>query len=307
MKRPLHYMAILFVILFGTTTAISQTIIDGKASLELLDTGIYQISKADGTSRQIDLNSAAQAQVPGILALLFNDCESLRQEVLTKKKYTEKDLKRSVETYNSCSYSDYAPTKNELEKASAFQGDQYSFYGGIGASIHRISFFNLDNYESLTQGQVQLGVAATPGFVGSLQGNLFFTLEISAGTSGDKDFDNAPLPASFKKNSYRLQIGTEVRFLKKSRMQPLIGIGIGAVRDVYKGNYNGDTIDISGGDVFYSPRIGLIFKCNNGNAIGLIASYISEYENDLSFPKADEVVPLIVNNHQINVGINYYF
>ena len=296
-----------FVVFFGQTNVNAQTIINGKASLERLEKGVYQISKTDGTTQTVNLNTTTQAQVPGILALLFNDCESLRQEVLTENRYTEKDLKRSVEAYNNCSYSSYAPTDKELQKASAFQGDQFNFYGGIGASINRISFFNLDDYESLTQGQVQLGVAVTPGFIGSLQGNLFITLEASAGLSSEKDFDNVPLATSFKKNSYRLQMGTEVRLLKKSKMQPMIGVGIGGVRDNYKGSYNGDAIDISAGDVFYSPRVGLIFKCNNGKAIGLIASYISEYENDLSYPKVDEVIPLIVNSHQFNLTVNYYF
>lgn len=304
MKNIITVMVMLFLV---SASGITQTIVSGKATLERLDDNLYQISKTNGTSRQLDLNSDNQAQIPGILALLFRDCETLRQEVFKNSEYTEKMLIQNVETYNNCAYSAYAPTKSEINKANSFQGDQFNFYGGIGASIQRISFFNFDDYESQTQGQAQLGVAVTPGFVGSLQGNLYFTLEVSAGFSGEKDFENIPLATSFSKNSYRMQMGTELRFLKESRMQPMIGIGIGAVRDTYDGTYDGDNFDISAGDVFYSPRVGLIFKCNNGNAIGLIASYIGEYENDLSFPKDNGIVPLIVDSHQFNIGVNYYF
>jgi hypothetical protein len=42
-------------------------------------------------------------------------------------------------------------------------------------------------------------------------------------------------------------------------------------------------------------------------SLGVILSYIPEYENDLSFWNGEEIVPLIIDTHYINAGLYFYF
>src|SRR5690606_32829639 len=116
--------------------------------------------------------------------------------------------------YNNCNYAPFEPTEKEAEKAANFQGDRYKLFVGVGASINRTGFFNFDNYESLSQGQLSFGIAATPGFIGSLQGNLYVALEVGLAFSGEKEFGNSPFETVFKKDSQKANLGLEYHFNK---------------------------------------------------------------------------------------------
>ena len=147
----------------------------------------------------------------------------------------------------------------------------------------------------------------SPGFTGNLQGNIYFTLEGSANFSGNKDFGNAGAPVDFKTSTYRLVLGAEYHFNKTGNVQPFLGFGIGATSDNFDGSFNNIPFDITGGNTIYVPKAGVLFRLNNGKHIGVVGQYISEYENDLSFPSNGEVFPLIVNNRMIIVGVSYFF
>jgi hypothetical protein len=132
-------------------------------------------------------------------------------------------------------------------------------------------------------------------------------LETSAAFSGDKDFDNSPFKTNFKKNSYRVSLGSEYHFNKNGSIKPLIGIGVGLVRDHYNGNYDIYKLKQTEGSVFFIPKAGVLFSLDEKKSLGLIVSYIPEYEDDLSFIGDGEVVPLIVNTYFINAGLYLYF
>lgn len=285
----------------------AQELVTGQATLTKVKNGLYEIKKEDGTVKKIDIRPNVEEHLQGTLSVLFNDCKKIRQSVFDLKTITEDDLVKTVKEYNTCNYSQFEPTEKEVKQAANFQGDQYKLFASIGASVNRISYFNFDDYENLTQGQIIFGVAATPGFVGSLQGNLYFTLELNAAFSGDKDFDNSPLETNFKKNSLRASIGTEYHFNKNGSIKPLIGVGIGVVQDRYDGNYNNYEIKHNAGSAYWIPKVGVLFSMDSKKSLGVIVSYIPEYQNDLFFVNNDEIVPLIIDTHYINAGLYLYF
>lgn len=285
----------------------AQELVAGQATLTKLKDGIYEIKKVDGTLKNIDIRPDVQEHLQGTLSVLFNDCEETRQAVFELVQITESNLVKTVKQYNNCNYTPFEPTEKEVSQAANFQGDQYKLFASIGVSLNQISFFNLDDYESLAQGHFGFGLAATPGFTGGLQGNLYFTLEVNAAFSGDKDFGNSPLKANFKKNSYRGSLGAEYHFNKNGSFQPLLGIGIGLVRDNYNGYYDNYKVELTDGNAFWIPKVGVLFPLENKKALGLIVSYIPKYENDLSFISDGEEVPLIIDTHYINAGLYFYF
>jgi hypothetical protein len=297
---------LLFVFLVSSGMQ-AQELVAGKATLTRVASGIYEIKKTDGTLKKINIRPNEDAQAAGILAVLFNDCESLRQSIFNSKLVTEGQLIQAVEAYNNCNYTPFEPTEKEIRQAANFQGDEYKLFASIGGSLNSISFSGFDDYENLTQGQLGFGVAATPGFAGSLQGNLYFTLEASAAFSGDKDFDNSPIKTNFKKNSYRVSLGAEYHFNKRGPIKPLVGIGVGLVRDHYKGQYDIYTLKQTEGSAFFIPKAGVLFSLDEKKSLGVIVSYIPEYENDLSFWNGEEIVPLIIDTHYINAGLYLYF
>ena len=285
----------------------AQELVAGQTSLTKLKEGVFEIKKEDGTVKKIDIRPNVEEHLQGKLSVLFNDCEKLRLSVFDMKIITELDLIKTVNEYNNCNYTPFEPTEEEVNQAADFQGDQFKLFASIGASLNRISYFNLDNYENLTQGQIGFGLAATPGFVGSLQGNLYFTLEVNAAFSGDKDFSNSPFPTNFKKNSYRASLGTEFHFNKNGTIQPLIGVGAGLVRDHYNGTYQGYNVKQTEGSAFWIPKVGVLFSLDDKKSLGVILSYIPQYENDLSFISNENEIPLIINTHYINAGLYLYF
>ncbi|WP_026452507.1 hypothetical protein [Aequorivita capsosiphonis] len=285
----------------------AQELVAGQATLTKLKDGVYEIKKEDGTVKKIDIRPNVEEHLQGTLAVLFKECEETRQAVFNLRQITESNLVQTVKDYNNCDYAPFEPTEKEVKQAANFQSDQFKLFASIGASLNRISYFNLDDYENLTQGQLGFGLAATPGFTGSLQGNLYFTIEVNTAFSGDKDFDNSPFNTNFKKNSYRGSLGAEYHFNKKGSIQPLIGVGVGLVRDHYKGSYNNYKIKRTVGSAFWIPKVGVLFSLDDKKSLGIIVSYIPEYENDLSFIGDGKEVPLIIDTHYINAGLYFYF
>ncbi len=298
---------LVLLVLFASFGMQAQELVTGKAVLTRVATGIYEIKKEDGTTKKINIRPNEDTHVQGTLAVLFNDCEKLRQSVFESHLVTEGQLIQAVETYNNCEYTPFEPTEKEIKQAANFQGDEYKLFASIGGSLNRISFFNFDDYENLTQGQASFGIAATPGFIGSLQGNLYVTLEVSAAFSGDKDFGNSPFQTNFRKDSQKANLGLEYHFNKNGSIRPLIGIGIGLSSDHYKGNYNGYNLNERDGSAFAIPKLGVLFSLDEKKSLGVILSYIPKYENDLSFRTEDDIIPLIVDTHYINAGLYLYF
>ena len=297
----------LLLALLAVTGMQAQELVSGKTSLSKLQNDVYEITKADGTKKTIDLRPNVEEYVPGILSVLFKDCEKVRLAVFELGEVSEQELINTVNDYNNCSYTPFEPTEKEVKQAANFQDDQFKLFASVGAAINRTSFFNFDDYENLTQGQASFGIAATPGFIGPLQGNLYVTLEVSAGFSGDKDFENAPFETNFKKDSQKANLGLEYHFNKNGSIKPLIGIGIGLSNDHYNGKYNGYKLNKRAGSAFAIPKLGMLFSMDEKKSIGVIFSYIPEYENDLTFRTEDEIIPLIIDTHYINAGLYIYF
>lgn len=277
-----------------------------KAVLYQVGKKEYLISKADGTAQTLQLD-ANQNRIPGKLAVLFNDCNSIRETLNSRTINSESKLVGIFNQYIACRSESYAPTSTEIDQANAYTPDQASFYVGGGLGLNNVSFFENDDTESAISGQLAVGVIASPNFFGSIQGNLFFSLEGQAAFSGDTDFSNTEDPVNFRTNTYRLLFGMEYHFNKAGKIQPFIGISAGATSDSFKGSYDGLDFDISGGNGIFVPKIGARFTLANQKHLGVVLSYISEYNNDLRFPTEDRIVLLDVNSQYLTLGLNYYF
>ena len=298
------YISILFFAL-TVFSASAQQIVTGKASLEKTDKRVYTISMTDGVSKTIDLNS--ESNIKGILAVLFEDCSAIRDEIFATDYFSETVLMKFVNSYNSCTYSSYSPTEKELNRANSSEVDKVKFYGGFSLGLKNISFFENSQKETLNQYGATIGVMATPSFVGALQGNLYFSFQATMSFGGEQTFKNAPMPTSFSANTYRLMLGSEYYFNKTGKIKPFLGIGIGLTQDSYKGNVSNIPFKIDGGDPIWMPKIGLLYAINNSKDIGITFDYIPEYTNDLSFPNGDVIVPLIVKSSYFNFALNFYF
>jgi len=289
----------------GTSYLASEKV-NGKARLFSLGSGDFAITNDNAV--QIFNTEKDQAQLRGILSVLFNDCNSIRESLNKETLFKERTLTNYINQYNNCSYeSGYSPSKNEVEKASRYNTDKARFYAGLGAGFTSTSFFDNSSTEATTGFGINAGVAVTPSFTGSLQGNLYFYLEGSALFTGDNDFSNNTGAVNFSRNTFSVVAGAQYVFNKTGKLQPFLGIGVGGISDSFDGSALGNAFDISGGNVIYVPKAGVLFQLNNGKHLGLSASYIPEYENDLSFPVGDQVVDLVVNTSSLNVGLFYIF
>lgn len=285
----------------------AQELVSGKASLSRVNYGVYEI-KIDSITKRLDIRSNSEKRNQGILSVLFKDCEEVRQSVFQISELTEGNLISTIRKYNSCNYTPFQLTEKEAERAANFQGDQLKLFAKLGVSLNQISFFDSGNTEPQTQGQIGFGIAATPGFLGDLQGNFYFTLEVDAAFSGDKVFNNSPPHTNFRKNSYRENLGIEYHFNTNGTFQPLIGLGVGLSQDHYSGNYGGYTIKESVGNGFINPKAGVLFSLDNKKSLGLILSYIPKQNDDLSFRNEErEVIPFVIDTHYFNAGIYFYF
>ncbi|WP_299207772.1 hypothetical protein [uncultured Dokdonia sp.] len=291
---------------FNGTPYYVSNITSGKGNLYKINTSQYLVAIENGES--VVINTATKSsKTPGVLAVLFKDCNSIRAILNNEDNFNEAALRNIVNAYNSCEYSTYTPTEKEIKNAATYNTDQASFYVGFGTGLNTVSFFDSNDTEALIAAQIQAGVIASPSFFGSIQGNLFISLEGSASFSGENNFNNAVSPTSFRVNSYRALLGLEYLINKTGKIKPFAGISIGVTSDSFKGEVDGFSFNITGGNTLLVPRIGARFQLPNQKHIGVTFSYLSEYENNLSFPTNDIVIPLIVNNENFTFSVSYYF
>ena len=292
---------------FNEETFIAHSITEknGKAVLYKIGSNHYFLSNGE-VGQNFDLKTE-QNFVSGILALIFNDCNEIRAAIEKEGLLSKEDLINLTQQYNTCAYSTYAPTQKELTQAEKHNTDKASFYAGLGSNLNNVSFFDRNDTEGLLGAQLRAGVEASPSFFGSLQGNLFAFLEGSASFSGDKDFSNNDDPLNFSTNSYRVQLGLQYLFNKSGNVKPFLGLGVGATSDSFSGSILDNRFEIDGGNPFMAPRAGLRFKLKNEKHLGLMIEYITSYENDLTFPSADGLIPLEVGSQNIGVGLTYHF
>ncbi|MEP0262410.1 hypothetical protein [Dokdonia sp.] len=291
---------------FDGTSYYVSNITSGKGNLYKVNTSQYLVAVENGKNAIINTDTKS-SKTPGTLAVIFEDCNSIRDVLNNEDNFNEAALQKIVTTYNSCSYGTFTPTEKEIKNANDHNTDQASFYAGIGGGLNNISFFDNSSTESIASGQLQIGVIASPSFFGKIQGNLFVTLEGSASFSGEKDFGNTADTTSFRVNSYRAFLGLEYLFNKTGKIKPFVGVSVGVTSDSFDGEVNGFSFDITGGNTIVVPKIGARLRLPNEKHIGLTLSYLSEYENNLSFPVNDTVIPLIVNNQNYTLSLNYYF
>lgn len=285
----------------------AQDLVSGKATLSKVSNSVYEI-KVDSITKRLDLKSDTKNRNQGILSVLFKDCEEVRLSVFQISELTEGKLISTVKKYNDCNYTPFQLTEKEAERAANFQVDQYKLFAKLGMSLNQVSFFDSGDYENQTQGQLGLGIAATPGFLGTFQGNVYFTFEVDAAFSGDKEFDNSALVTNFKRNSYRGSLGVEYHFNKSGPVQPLIGIGVGLSQNYYNGSYDGYLIEETVGNGFVNPKAGILFPLGDKKSLGLILSYIPKQSDDLSFRNEEkEIIPLVIDTHSFNAGLYFYF
>jgi len=294
-------------ITFENNIFLAHALVNGKASLFDLNNNDYLILKEDGLGKLINLEED-KAKIPGILGVLFKDCNEIRDVIYKSDEINERILKDIVSGYNSCEYSDYNPTENEMKNANTYNTDTFRFYGGFQTGFNNTTINNFSSNNTSGFG-LGLGIAASPGFTGSLQGNLYFDFDFSMIFTGDNDFSNGAIPLNYEVNSYRLSIGLEYLFNKEGKVQPFLGVGFGYTSDYYKGKMGTISFKDDGQNNFFLPKIGLLYQLNNGKHLGLTLSYISEYENDLSFRFGEDLTyyPFLVDTSAFNLGLNYYF
>lgn len=291
---------------FDGTVYYVSNIVSGKGNLYKINNSQYLVAVENGQNTVIHTAQKSN-KIPGRLAVVFNDCNTIRAALNNEDRFNEPALRRIVNSYNTCDYSAYAPTEKEVKDATTYNTDQASFYAGIGTGLNTISFFDNTSTESLLSAQIQAGVITSPSFFGSIQGNLFVSLEGSANFSGDTNFGNITSPTNFRVNSYRAFLGLEYMINKTGKIKPFAGVSIGITSDSFKGEIDGFSFDITGGNTLLVPRVGARLQLPNQKHIGVIFSYLTDYENNLSFPTNDTVIPLVVNNENFTLSFNYYF
>ena len=287
---------------FDNEEYLATTLVSGKASLFELGEE-YFIIVNEHKNQEFNLEIDKQ-QIPGILSLLFNDCNPVRDDINKIEEFSGNSLINLTNSYNNCEYSTYVPTETEIKKANTYNTDTFRFYTALLGSLNKanINGNGANNSSSLGLG---FGLAASPSFMDKLQGNVYIDFDFSMIFSGDTNFNNG----LYKVNSYRLSLGLEYIFNKKGVLSPFLGIGFGYTSDYYSGSI--ETIDFKDQDqnTFFSPKAGILYQLNKGKYLGLTLSYVSEYENDLSFIYGNVATyyPLTIKNSSLNLGLNYYF
>lgn len=284
----------------------TRTLVEGRATLYQIGRDQYLIARENGVSRTLHTQTQ-QNTIPGILAVLFNDCNTIRTTLNNVDEYNASNLQRVTETYNSCSYEEFAPTEREVRNAARFNTDTANFYVGVGGGLTDVRFFDSPDGESLGSFQAQLGVIATPSFLGGQQGNIFFSLEAQAAFAGDQEYSNVSRDVNFSINTYRVFLGAEYLFNKQGSFKPFIGIAAGLTSDTYNGSVDGNDFNITGGNPIAAPKLGFRYLLKNNKHIGLTVTYLTGYENDLTFPTQNEIIPLAVDVQTLTIGLNYYF
>lgn len=293
------------VITFNNEEYLANILASGKASLYSLTNDDFLIVDENNKGQIFNLNQDKQ-QIPGTLSLLFNDCNPVRDEINKTEDFSEKTLTKIIFSYNNCNYGNYVPTENEINKANTFNTDTFRFYAALLSSFNNttVNDFASNNSNGFGLG---IGLASSPSFMGKLKGNIYIDFDFSMIFSGNSDFNNGVTPLNYKVNSYRLSLGVEYVFNKEGMLSPFLGIGYGYTSDYYNGTLG--TIDIKDQEqnYFFVPKVGVLYKLKNEKHFGLTLSYISEYENNLSFVYDEAFNPLVIKNSFITIGLSYYF
>ncbi|PQB05024.1 outer membrane beta-barrel protein [Aureitalea marina] len=294
----------------GSQTWMAASLDAGKATLYHLGGRNFLVSSPNG-AQMVEAGNAGQGggsqKIRGVLSVIYQDCNSIRETINNLIDFRESNLVNLNQAYNSCEYGDYAPTDREVQKAEKFNTDIFRFYLGAGIGLNSVKFFDTGSSESLVSPRLNAGVTVSPAFNNNLRGALFFYFNGAVNLPSENDFGNSPSPTTIKITSWQFDLGTEYLFNSKGKVKPLIGIGIGFAADRFKGNVAGEGFNIGGGNVFFTPRAGVQFALNNGGHLGLIANFIPRYDNDLTFPRNGQIIPLIVNSQWTNFTLVYYF
>ncbi len=292
-------------ITFENETYLANKVITGKASLYDLTANNYLVISENNKGRIFNLLTD-KIQIPGILGVVFQDCNSIRDDIYKITDYNERVLRELVTQYNACEYGAFTPTETEMKQANTNNTDTFRFHGGFQTEFNSttINDFSSNNNTGFGFG---LGVAASPGFTGNLQGNLYFDFDFSMIFLGDNTFNNGTIPLNYKVHSYRINIGLQYQFNKNGTIKPFVGAGFGFTSDHYEGTIGTILFKDDGKNNYFLPKIGVLYQLNNGKHIGLTLSYISEFENNLSFIFNDEFNPFVVETSAFNLGLNFYF
>ncbi len=290
---------------FNNEELLANSLTTGKATLYSLSNDDILIIKENNDGHQFNLKND-KAQIPGLLSLFFNDCNSLREVINKTDYFTEKSLKSLTDTYNNCEFGAYTPSENEISKASAYNTDYFRFYGGLLSTFNKTTVNDFDPTNTSGFG-IGVGLASSPAFMGNLKGNLYFNFDVNMLFNGSQDFKNGSTPLNYKLNTYRFSIGMEYVFNKNGNVQPFIGIGYAFSLDHYDGELGTISFKDDSRKFFFTPKAGVLFQLNNENHIGLTVSYIPKYESDLSFYFNEELNPLVIDTESITIGVNYYF
>ncbi|MDG2052325.1 MAG: hypothetical protein P8J69_00910 [Flavobacteriaceae bacterium] len=291
-------------ITFDNQEYLATTLVSGKASLyELRDDNFLIVNENKVQKFNLEID---KQQIPGILSLLFNDCNSVRDDINKTAEFSANTLISLTNSYNNCEYGTYVPTETEINKANTYNTDIFRLYAALLGSFNNTKAN--DNGTNSSNGfGFGFGLAASPSFMGKLQGNIYIDFDFSMIFSGDTSFKNGGVPLNYKVNSYRFSLGLEYIFNKKGVLSPFLGIGYGYTSDYYNGSI--ETINFKDHDqnYFFLPKVGVLYKLKNENHLGLTVSYISEYENDLTFIYNESSNPLVIKNSFVTIGLNYYF
>ncbi|MFT4802225.1 MAG: hypothetical protein ACI93N_002002 [Flavobacteriaceae bacterium] len=291
-------------ITFDNEEYLATTLVSGKASLyELRDDDFLIVNESNG--QKFNLKNDKQ-QIPGILSLLFNDCNPVRDGINKTEEFSRKTLISLTNSYNNCEYGTYVPTETEINKANTYNTDTFRFYTAFLGSFNNTDV-NDNGSNSSTGFGLGLGLAASPSFMGKLQGNIYIDFDLSMIFSGDNDFNNGLIPLNYKVNSFRLSLGLEYVFNKEGVLSPFLGIGYGYTSDYYNGSIGAIDFKDHDQNSYFLPKAGVLYKLKNENHLGLTVSYISEYENKLSFIYNEVYNPLVIKNSFVTIGLNYYF
>lgn len=290
---------------YNNEVLLANSLTSGKATLYSLSNDDILIIKENNDGHRFNLKDD-KTQIPGVLSLFFNDCNSLREVINKTDYFTEKFLKTLTDSYNNCEFGAYTPSETEINKASSYNTDYFRFYGGLLATFNKTNANGFDPTNTSGFG-VGVGLASSPAFMGNLKGNLYFDFDVNMLFNGSQDFKNGSTPLNYKLNTYRFSIGLEYIFNKNGNVQPFLGVGYAFSLDHYVGDLGTISFKDDSRKFFFTPKAGLLYQLNNENHIGLTVSYIPSYNTDLSFFFNDEVNDLTLKTESITVGLSYYF
>ena len=294
-------------ITFNNEVFFAKQLESGKATIYNLSNNNFLIIK-DNNEGKFFNTLDDENQIPGILSLLFNDCNTVRDKINKTEDFSGKMLTSITKNYNNCDYNNYSPTEKEIDKANSYNTDFFRFYTGLQLGFNNTTVNNFDSNNSIGVG-VGLGLMASPSFMGNLKGNLYFDFDFAMVFTGSNDYANGPAALNYKVNTFRFSLGMEYIFNKEGEFSPFLGIGYGYIADYYDGALGTIRFKDNKQNYYFIPKIGVLYNLKEGKRIGLTISYISEYENDLSFIYGDDVTfyPLAIKNSSFNLGLNYYF